>query len=170
MHIAHIAAPDLTSARSEQLAAMLALFRDLGLAQLVIAAPESGLEKVLEQAGIECRLHSFGHLFDLKAQKMVRDDLKAFSPHIIQSHSALAAQFVSSHLPGFQAVHVAFTDALPPSVTPALALHQGAGRPRSGKARFVVAPPLNAAAPESTASYLLAYKSLLAGNGVTAEK
>jgi hypothetical protein len=166
MHIAHIAASDLAPARRDQLLAMAALFRKLGLAQIVIAPPEAGLDTALHGAGIECRIHHFGRLFDLRAEKAIQQELEAFGPHVLQSHSPIAARFVSDHLKAFGAVHAAFTDAIPGGVDdlagPALRLHPRNAPRILEKGRFVVVPPVAPELPETAKPYLLAYKTLLA--------
>jgi hypothetical protein len=162
MQIAHIVAADLTRPRRDQLLAMAALFRKLGLRQLVIAAPEAELDAALRDAGVDCHPHHFGRLFDLKAEKAIQHELAAFAPHILQSHSSAAARFVTDHLKAWEPIHAAFTDAMPANVTAALRLHPYSSARTAERGRFVVVPPVSQELPETAKPYLLAYKTLLA--------
>jgi hypothetical protein len=165
IHIAHIAATDLTPERRGQLLAMAALFRTLGLAQIAVVSPDSGLDAPLRQAGVDCRIHHFGRLFDLKAEKAIQHELEAFAPHVLQSHSSIAARFVSDHLKAFGPIHAAFTDAMPAGAQdapgPALRLHPHNVPHIREKGRFIVVPAVVRDLPETAKPYLLAYKTLL---------
>jgi hypothetical protein len=166
MQIAHIAAADLTPQRRDQLLEMATLFRKLGLTQMVVTAHDAELEAPLTAAGIDYRLHSFGRLFDLKAEKIINMELAAFAPHILQSHSAMAARFVCDHLKTFEPIHAAFTDAMPATIEAGLRLHPYGSPRASEKGRFIVVPPVTAELPETAKPYLLAYKTLLAPHSV----
>lgn len=92
MRILHIIGGDHSDIEQALITGLIGALNLPGIDQMVILRANDTLESVLGNRNIPFFVEKFGGLFDLKTQKAINEYAAAFQPHIVQSHSLVAAQ------------------------------------------------------------------------------